>query len=266
MVNSKFGAVNGRSEMVVNGGTNSNKKLKATSNMEHKTTFKEAANRGKEWNQLKVPARLGNIESRFCYRDIWKFLHFKGIELYGKNFRLFEEDVAIIVQLICAVLKDEMVAPQYSLDLEKGILLTGPVGCGKTSLMNLLRYLLPMDSRHRLYSCREISFEYSRDGHTAIHRYTKGSFSVKKFEPIIYCFDDLGLENETQDYGATCQVMAEIILSRYDYYHSFGMQTHLTTNLNSSEIEKQCGLRARSRLREMFNLIAFPAETRDKRR
>ena len=152
------------------------------------------------------------------------------------------------------------------LDLEKGILLTGPVGCGKTSLMNLLRYLLPMDLRHRLYSCREISFEYSRDGHTAIHRYTKGSFSVKKFEPIIYCFDDLGLENETQHYGNTCQVMAEIILSRYDYYHSFGMQTHLTTNLNSSEIEKQYGLRVRSRLREMFNLIAFPAETPDKRK
>jgi hypothetical protein len=60
--------------------------------------------------------------------------------------------------------------------------------------------------------------------------------------------------------------MAEIILSRYDYYHSFGMQTHLTTNLNSSEIEKQYGLRMRSRLREMFNLIAFPVETGEKRR
>jgi hypothetical protein len=95
--------------------------------------------------------------------------------------------------------------------------------CTLRGLMNLLRYLLPMDSRNRLHSCREISFEYSRDGHTAIHRYTKGSFSAKKFDPIIYCFDDLGLENETHHYGHTCSVMAEILLSRYDYYHSFGM-------------------------------------------
>jgi DNA replication protein DnaC len=234
--------------------------------MENRTTFKEAANMGKEWNQLKVPSLLGEIDSRFCYRDIWKFLHFKGVEMYGKKFRLYDEDVVIIVQLICAVLKDEMVAEQYSLDLEKGILLTGPVGCGKTSLMNLLRYLLPVDVRHRLHSCREIAFEYSRDGHTAIHRYTKGSFSVKKFDPIIYCFDDLGLENETQHYGNHCSVMAEILLSRYDYFHSFGMVTHLTTNLNSTQIEKQYGLRVRSRLREMFNLFAFPADTPDKRK
>jgi hypothetical protein len=234
--------------------------------METKRPFKEAANMGKEWNQLKVPGLLREIESRFYYPDIWKFLHFKGIELYGKHFRLYEEDLAVILQLISAVLKDEKVAEGFSLDLEKGILLVGPVGCGKTSLMNLLRYLLPLDFRHRLHSCREISFEYSRDGHTAIHRYTKGSFSAKKFDPIIYCFDDLGLENETHHYGHTCSVMVEILLSRYDYYHSFGMQTHLTTNLNSSEIEKQYGLRVRSRLREMFNLVAFPGDAEDKRK
>jgi hypothetical protein len=234
--------------------------------MENKTTLKEAANMGKEWNQLKVPPRLRDIESRFCYPDIWKFLHFKGIEMYGKNFRLYEEDLPVILQLISVVLKDEDVAEQFSLDLEKGILLVGPVGCGKTSLMNLLRYLLPLDFRHRLHSCREISFEYSRDGHTAIHRYTKGSFSAKKFDPIIYCFDDLGLENETLHYGHTCFVMAEVLLSPYDYYHSFRMQTHLTTNLNSTEIENQYGLRVRSRLREMFNLVAFPGDAKDKRK
>jgi DNA replication protein DnaC len=234
--------------------------------MENRTTFKEAANMGKEWNQLKVPSLLGKIDSSFCYRDIWKFLHFKGIELYGKKFRLYDEDVDIIVQLISAVLKDETVASHYSLDIDKGILLTGPVGCGKTSLMNLMRYLLSADLRHRLQSCREVAFEYSRDGHTAIHRYTRGSFSAKKFDPIVYCFDDLGLENETQHYGNHCSVMAEILLSRYDYFHSFGMVTHLTTNLNSTEIEKQYGLRVRSRLREMFNLIAFPAATGDKRK
>jgi hypothetical protein len=39
----------------------------------------------------------------------------------------------------------------------------------------------------------------------------------------------------------------------------------MTTNLSSSEIEDYYGLRVRSRLREMFNLIAFPSSTKDKR-
>jgi hypothetical protein len=37
-------------------------------------------------------------------------------------------------------------------------------------------------------------------------------------------------------------------------------------NLNSAEIEKKYGLRVRSRMREMFNLVAFPADTPDKRK
>jgi hypothetical protein len=57
--------------------------------------------------------------------------------------------------------------------------------------------------------------------------------------------------------------MAEILLPGYDYYHSFGIFTYLTSNLNNSEIEKQYALRVRSMLREMYNLVAF---ARDKRK
>ena len=60
--------------------------------------------------------------------------------------------------------------------------------------------------------------------------------------------------------------MGEIILSRYDYFHAFQMLTHITTNLNSAEIENRYGLRVRSRMRELFNLIAFPSGTLDKRK
>jgi len=59
--------------------------------------------------------------------------------------------------------------------------------------------------------------------------------------------------------------MAEILLSRYDLFVSRQMQTHLTTNLSSSEIEELYGTRVRSRLREMFNLIAFSESAKDKR-
>ena len=59
--------------------------------------------------------------------------------------------------------------------------------------------------------------------------------------------------------------MAEILLSRYDLFVHHGMMTHLTTNLSASEIEQAYGNRVRSRMREMFNLVAFDKTAQDKR-
>jgi DNA replication protein DnaC len=44
------------------------------------------------------------------------------------------------------------------------------------------------------------------------------------------------------------------------------MLTHATTNLSASELEEIYGNRLRSRIREMFNLVAFDKDAKDKRR
>jgi hypothetical protein len=59
--------------------------------------------------------------------------------------------------------------------------------------------------------------------------------------------------------------MAEILLSRYDIFISKNIQTHITTNLSASEIETYYGNRVRSRMRAMFNLIAYDKTIVDKR-
>lgn len=126
-------------------------------------------------------------------------------------------------------------------------------------------FLHSAEKRHSIKSCRDVSFEFMKDGHDIFHKYTRGSFHQQPFEPRTYCFDDLGLESTMNFYGNQCSVMAEILLSRYDLFHSFGMITHITTNLNSSEIEERYGARVRSRMRELFNLVSWPAKAADKR-
>ncbi len=85
--------------------------------------------------------------------------------------------------------------------------------------------------------------------------------------PRTYCFDDLGTETSLKYYGnEATNVMAEILLSRYDLFVSKGMITHITTNLSAYEIESAYGSRTRSRMRSMFNLIAFDNNVKDKRR
>lgn len=188
----------------------------------------------------------------------------KGVELYGNHFKIVEDDYPVIYKLIAYFMKDEATCHQHNIDLNKGILLSGPIGSGKTSLMNLMKHITPTEHKFSVKPCRDISFEFIQDGYEVIHRYSKGKLYESNFKN--YCFDDLGTENNLKYFGNECNVMAEIILSRYDLFISRKLQTHITTNLSASEIEKQYGNRVRSRLRELCNLVAFNNSVTDKRR
>ena len=203
------------------------------------------------------------IQSHYSYDEVIVWLEKKGVELYGNHFKIIETDYPIVYKLIAYFLKDEPTCFQYGINLNKGILLTGPIGCGKTSLMNLMKYLTATEHKFFVKPCRDISFEFIQDGYQIIHKYSIGK--LYQSEPRTYCFDDLGTENNLKYFGNECNVMAEILLSRYDLFISKKLFTHITTNLSATEIEKHYGNRVRSRLREMVNLIAFEKSTQDKR-
>ena len=211
-----------------------------------------------------------NIETKnqmHNYQEIIKFLESKGKELFGNHFKIYEEDKTIIYKLIAHTLEDEKKAVELNINLEKGILLSGPVGCGKTSLMTLMKHLTKKENKYYVKSCREVSFEFIKDGYEVIHKYSKPKLHQKKAG--IICFDDLGTESNLKYFGNECNVMAEIILSRYDLFchseKSRRVKTHITTNLSASEIEQYYGNRVRSRMRELFNLIAYENTSTDKR-
>lgn len=205
-----------------------------------------------------------NLKSHYNYNEVISWLEKKGVELYGNHFKIVETDYPIIYKLIAYFLKDEPTCFQYNINLNKGILLSGPVGCGKTSLMNLMKHLTSTEYKFTVKPCRDISFEFIQDGYQIIHKYSIGK--LYESHPKTICFDDLGVENNLKYYGNECNVMAEILLSRYDIFISKKIQTHITTNLSASEIEVNYGNRVRSRLREICNLIAFERNAIDKRK
>jgi hypothetical protein len=191
------------------------------------------------------------------------FLEKHGKQRFGANFHIYPEDHPTIHKLLIYFLRHEKDANRLDINLDKGIFLAGPVGCGKSSLMELMTYIPGPERNFVLRSCRDISFEFMEEGYTVIQRYSKMSFSHSK--PRIYCFDELGAERNLKYFGNECNVLGEILLSRYDLYVGQGMLTHITTNLNTDDMEAAYGDRIRSRMRQQFNLFTFSPDTRDKR-
>jgi len=186
-----------------------------------------------------------------------------GKSVFGNHFRVYESDKDVLLRLLAYFSNNEEKALEFGISFRKGILLNGKVGCGKTSIMTLFRLYLSKDQHYKIRSCRNVSFQFIKQGYDVINDYSKVSFD----KPYLhnYCFDDLGTENTIKRFGNECNVMGEILLSRYDNFVTHKIITHITTNLTSSEIEDIYGLRVRSRMREMFNLVSFDKNTTDKR-
>ena len=196
-----------------------------------------------------------------------QFLERGGKILFGKQFSIHPEDYKTVFLLLIYFYRDLENIERFELDLKKGILLQGPVGCGKTSLLFLMRLMLPKDEQFTIISARDIGLEFVRDGYSVIEKYSTKSFvnSDQVLRPKAYCLDDLGLEAPFKHFGNETNVIGEILLSRYPLFTYQRMKTHATTNLSAAQLEKVYGNRIRSRMREMFNLISFDSKSVDKR-
>ena len=202
----------------------------------------------------------------YDYSKILEWVLKVGTEHLGKNFEIPENEKTIILSMLAWFLEDELLAKEMNIDLKKGIMLSGPIGCGKTTLFQLMRKLPKGRKNFMMASTRQIVSEFMQSGYEILEKYSRGSLYNDYRTPKNYCFDDLGSESASKYFGNDCNVMAEILLTRYDIFKEKGIITHLTTNLTAGEIETIYGNRLRSRMREMFNLFGYDEGSGDKRR
>jgi hypothetical protein len=230
--------------------------------------------------KIKKAAALRELEyiKRLSQPKVYPMLDANGLYLLAKSrmekmvpgFALDESNREIFHKLCLYFAGDERCETEYDMSLRKGVMLVGPVGCGKTTLLRA--FTSNSFNSFCEVSCRRVTDDYSMPktgGAEAIAYYSnwKSAFPENFYgiDKIGFLFDDLGTERVKKHYGNEINVMEEIIQNRYDNLNLRG-KTHLTTNLSADDIEDLYGSRVRSRLREMCNYIAFDSEAPDRRR
>ncbi|MCR5886695.1 ATP-binding protein [Hymenobacter sp. J193] len=223
----------------------------------------------------------------FSAEDIKEWFHQEAKQVLDRPFEEDEHNCQVL-DLLCKYFAEDARFEENGYQLNKGLLLRGPVGCGKTSLLTV--FARNPRFPYVVHPCREIVSSYSAvhgGGAEALSRY-KSVVDIIHGQEYQYnyrtqagaCFDDLGTEDwQAKHFGKEMNVMEDIISSRDDAVVAGKMPrfaTHMTTNLRFDDYKGEAGNlipgigsiygpRCRSRIRGLFNIINFPDGAPDRR-
>lgn len=226
----------------------------------------EALRKGREEKHYLLK-RIAYAASLDNPREIRKYTYDELIAIVSKELKV-DADNEEIFRLLCMYFTRDERFELEGHSFEKGICLFGGVGVGKTTILKML-------SRNQVQSyvvkmCRAVEDEFSKQGDDILAIYGNLRQTATNSDPfghqvLGYCFDDLGTEPMGKHYGKETNVMAEVLLNRYDNDLPFYM-THITTNLSVEEIKARYGTRVTDRMRQMFNLLTFPETAKSRRK
>ena len=145
---------------------------------------------------------------------------------------------------------------------DKGLIIRGPVGTGKTLLFQGLRKLYDaFQYNMTIIDTYDIAAWYVKSGPSIYDEVFPGGrldIILSRSDNIV--FDDLGAEAESKYYGTNANCMGEIVLRRYKAQ----AKSYFTSNLDIKSLKQIYGERVTSRLKQMSNDIILKGDDRRK--
>lgn len=150
-------------------------------------------------------------------------------------------------------------------DSNKGLLLYGPIGTGKSTLLKGLQHYAAKTARYcnggkcatfQFISAAEIALQFAEKGITGLNRYTDRDCMIN------LAIDEVGREPmDSKHFGTGINVIQTVLQLRYEQRYNF--YTHLTTNLDPDEkFSEYYGAYIADRVKEMFNVIKIEGKSR----
>lgn len=145
--------------------------------------------------------------------------------------------------------------PKFEGQLEKGFLLMGPTGTGKTLAMQIMSIYRQIDDTKFIMNGKVFRMNYEVvDVNKIVNEFMLNAYDGIKIYCTRYvtCIDDIGTESEeVKYYGNNLDVISYILTERY----AKRLITFGTTNFTESILEDKYGDRIISRMYALFNLI-----------
>jgi DNA replication protein DnaC len=141
-----------------------------------------------------------------------------------------------------------------SFSFQKGLLLAGSYGLGKSLMFSAASQAQIPENRFGITTTNSAVQQYEADGPKYLNQFFTGN----------RCFDDFGTESKAWHYGKQVDIFKTILEERYNTFINKGIKTHISTNLTIDEISKRYGERVESRLYEMFNIVILTGKDRRK--
>lgn len=189
-----------------------------------------------------------DLEEYWTYSRIYNLMRLNSQNMFGKPFKQSDVNLTTIKALCFFISRNDRFITELGYDAQKGLLIRGPSGTGKTHLVRCVENngLNPI----LVQSMLDVTDKLKNNG--------EFNFSIKGHR-IIY-LDDVGTEEPVVNfYGTKIQFFKNFIEGLYLKTKCFN-HLIISTNLNFKGIEEVYGFRVASRMREMFNVVDLKGE------
>ncbi|MCX6152754.1 MAG: hypothetical protein NT007_01200 [Candidatus Kapabacteria bacterium] len=141
---------------------------------------------------------------------------------------------------------------RFNGDLNKGLLLVGNNGSGKTLALTIFQIITLIKDKGNffmMYDTDEIIDEFTKYGRPSIEQFNNyGDIAI----------DELGQDSGLHNFFGTKEDPTELLLSRrYIVFKSNGFKTHCISNLDANALQERFSPKIYDRICEMFNLMPF---------
>lgn len=196
----------------------------------------------KEQERIDELKRIKDLQERHTAKFFYNTMAWTSLNVYGKELVVNDSNKKLITAICFFLSNDTRFESELGYSFNKGLLVRGVSGLGKTFLFNCVKdnELSPIT----IYSMIELSEIVKSEGYLEL--------------PLnigITYLDDVGTEEATINHYGTKINFFKNFIEKYYLNNTNYSRLVISTNNNFSEIENKYGFRVRSRIKDMFNII-----------